>query len=115
MLSHLKNVDGISSNDEFFVKAGDEKTCAAWEKLYKSVLEQGEISIHHSTGTIYLFLIGESTINLSRHPATQAGNLLAKKYFDIDQYSLPHEANQMGPNEMLAHYYTHRLTFTRIH
>ena len=52
----------------FFVKAGDEKTCAAWEKLYKSVLEQGEISIHHSTGTIYLFMIGESNLGLSRRP-----------------------------------------------
>ena len=52
----------------FFFKAGDEKTCAAWEKLYKSVLEQGEISIHHSTGTIYLFMIGESNLGQSRRP-----------------------------------------------
>ena len=34
----------------------------------------------------------------------QAGKQWAKKYFDMDQYSLPHEANQMGPIEMLAHY-----------
>ena len=33
-------------------KGGEDKTVLIWEKVYKAVLEQGEMSVHHSTGYI---------------------------------------------------------------
>ena len=36
-------------------RGGEERTLSSWEKLYRCVLEQGEISVHHNTG----YIVGE--------------------------------------------------------
>ena len=63
-------------------RGGEERTLTSWEKLYRVVLEQGEISVHHNTGYI-VGEVGDRLENIIKNRQTVGQLLINAKVVKI--------------------------------